>query len=53
MHKHETTIEAYYKAQITENIFLQPDIQYVINPSGSDIKLENSFVGILRLGLNF
>lgn len=53
MHKHETTIEAYYKAQLTENISIQPDIQYIINPSGSDEKKGNALVGFVRLGINF
>ena len=35
---HETTIEATYRAQVTEHISLQPDLQYVINPGGvSDV----------------
>ncbi len=52
-HKHETAVELYYKYQLTENIALQPDIQWVINPSGCDVRLENALVGILRLHLCF
>jgi len=52
-HKHETTLELYYKYQLTENIAIQPDIQYIINPSGTDEKLSNALVGILRLHIDF
>ncbi|PKL81868.1 MAG: hypothetical protein CVV24_13020 [Ignavibacteriae bacterium HGW-Ignavibacteriae-3] len=48
----ETTVEFFYKTQLAENIFIQPDIQYIINPSGTDIKLDNSFAMILRFGIN-
>lgn len=30
----ETVIEVFYKAQITPSMTIQPDMQYVINPSG-------------------
>ena len=49
----ETTIELTYKASVCENIFIQPDLQYVINPSRTDEKLNNAFVASLRFGLNF
>ncbi len=52
-HKHETALEAYYKIQLTENIAVQPDLQYVINPSGTDEDLDNAFIGFLRLHINF
>ncbi len=48
-HKHETAVELYYKYQYNDNITLQPDIQYIINPSDSDTKLNNALVGMLRL----
>lgn len=44
---HETTIETTYKAQITENISMQPDLQYVINP-GAVTDIEDAFVAGLR-----
>ncbi|MHC4175589.1 MAG: carbohydrate porin [Planctomycetota bacterium] len=31
----ETEIELFYKAQLTEFIYMQPDIQYIANPSGN------------------
>jgi porin len=51
--KDETIVEICYKAQLTENIFIQPDFQYVINPEGTGQNLENAMVGFVRFGLNF
>lgn len=51
--KNETTIEMYYKKQICENLFFQPDIQYVINPAGTDEVLPNALVGLLRFNIAF
>jgi porin len=52
-HKHETALELYYKYTLGDNIALQPDVQYVINPSGGETKLDNALVGMLRLHVNF
>ena len=49
----ETAIEMTYQYQLCENIYLRPDIQYIINPAGTDSKLENALVGFLRFGVNF
>jgi|BioPla2DNA2_1021312.scaffolds.fasta_scaffold24229_2 porin len=49
----ETAIELTYKAQIGENFFIQPDLQYIINPAGTDTKLKNSLLAFLRFGINF
>ena len=49
----ETTFELTYKAQLGENFFIQPNLQYIINPAGTDEILENSMIGIVRFGLNF
>jgi porin len=51
--KDETIIEICYKAQLTDNLFIQPDFQYVINPEGTDVKLKNAMVGFIRFGFNF
>jgi carbohydrate-selective porin OprB len=32
--KQETAIEVFYKAQVTRAVSIQPDIQYVVRPSG-------------------
>ncbi len=49
----ETAIELSYKAQLGEHFFIQPDLQYIINPAGTEEVIANAFVGILRFGLNF
>ncbi len=49
----ETALEITYKVQLDENIFIQPDLQYIINPSGTEEKLPDAFSGILRFGFNF
>ena len=51
--KSESVVEVSYKAQITENIYIQPDLQYVINPEGTDQNLRNAMVGFVRFGLSF
>ncbi|MDR0940646.1 MAG: carbohydrate porin [Bacteroidales bacterium] len=51
--KNETALEMYYKWQFNDNFAIQPDIQYIINPSGTDEKLSNALAGILRLHINF
>jgi porin len=51
--KNETTFEAYYKKQLGENFSIQPDLQYVIHPGGTDEILPNALVGILRFSLDF
>lgn len=49
----ETALELTYKFPICEHIFLQPDLQYIIHPGGTDQQLANATVGFLRLGLEF
>jgi porin len=49
----ETAIELTYKAQLGENFFIQPDLQYIINPAGTDTKLKNCLLAFLRFGINF
>lgn len=51
--KNETTVELYYKKLICENLFIQPDIQYVINPAGTDTALPDALVGLLRFNIAF
>ncbi len=51
--RHETIIELSYKYQFHDNIYFQPDIQYVFNPAGTDEILKNALVVILRLGCSF
>jgi len=49
----EKVLEFSYQAQLTENIYLKPDFQYVINPAGTDQILENAIVGFIRAGIEF
>ena len=49
----ETTIELSYKAPFGDHFFIQPDFQYIINPAGTEKKLDNAFVGLLRMGFSF
>lgn len=49
----ETTIEVSYKTLLTENIFIQPDVQYIINPAGTGTRLRNTLAGIIRFGIDF
>jgi porin len=51
--KDETTIEMFYKALVTENLFVQPDVQYIINPAGTETGLPNSLAALIRFGINF
>ncbi len=51
--KDETTLEMFYKSRITENLFVQPDIQYIINPAGTETNLTNSLAALIRFGINF
>lgn len=46
--ENETALDAYYRLQITPNAALQPELQYIINPSG-DPALDDALVLGLRL----
>ncbi|MGE0078005.1 MAG: carbohydrate porin [Bacteroidales bacterium] len=49
----ETVFEVYCKLQVTANIAIQPDLQYIINPMGSDQLLDNALVAFMRTSINF
>ena len=49
----ETTIELTFQKKLTRNIFIQPDLQYIINPSGKSSNLNNCLAGTIRIGLSF
>jgi len=49
----ETAFEMTYKYELCEHIYIRPDIQYIINPSGTSAKLNNALVGFLRFGIDF
>lgn len=49
----ETAIEISYQFEVNKNIYLRPDIQYISNPAGTEVKLKNALVGFLRFGVEF
>jgi len=49
----ETAIELTYRFQLNDYIYLRPDIQYIINPAGTENILDNALVGFLRFGVQF
>lgn len=51
--KNETVVEMFYKYELTKNLYFQPDVQYIINPAGTEYKLNNSLAFLLRFGINF
>ncbi len=48
----ETTLELTYKAELIEGLFVQPDVQYVMNPSFSKT-LDPALAGTIRFEFNF
>lgn len=48
----ETAIECMYKFHINDNIQIQPEIQYIINP-GASSNLKNATAGLVRAYINF
>lgn len=48
----ETTFELTYKAQLFDFFYLQPDIQYILNPGGLNGTNGNALVTIIRFGLS-
>jgi porin len=49
----EKVLELTYKGYITESVFIQPDIQYIINPAGDFSSMQNALAGIIRFGCNY
>lgn len=49
----ETAIELVYDFQLNKYMHIKPDLQYVINPAGTDVKLKNALVGMLRFQVEF
>ncbi len=48
----EVAIDLYYRAQLTGFAFIQPQIQYIVSPSGNP-SVENAVVAGLRIGVSF
>lgn len=53
VHRTETVAELFYKVDLTSRISLQPDIQYIMNPAGTTMQLENALLGTVRIGIHF
>lgn len=51
--KSETTLELSYCFPLISNIFVQPDVQYVFNPAGTEKPLDNCLTFNIRFGLGF
>lgn len=51
--RNETTFEMTYKVQLTHQIYIQPDLQFVVHPGGTDAPLNNATVGFVRWGMEF
>ena len=49
----EIALEITYMNQLTENIFIQPDLQYILFPSGRQSRTPHCLAGIFRMGLSF
>jgi porin len=49
-HTHETIFELYCNIPLFSNFYVQPDMQYVLNPLGTEMELNNALVGMLRFG---
>ena len=49
--KTETAIEFFYQYQITDNLIVKPDLQYIVNPAGMDFHVDNALVGTLRFAI--
>ncbi|MFN8256018.1 MAG: carbohydrate porin [Bacteroidales bacterium] len=49
----ETAIELTWNKIIHKDIYIQPDLQYIIHPSGTKNNLKNCLAATLRLGMSF
>lgn len=49
--KAETAIELFYQYQVTDNLVIKPDVQYIVNPAGMDFQVDNALVGMLRFAV--
>ncbi len=51
-YRSEKVVELTYKYPFGNHAYLQPDLQYVINPSRFGVATPNALVGILRVGIS-
>lgn len=50
--KNECTFDAYYNIQLNEHLAVQPELQYILNPSGS-ATVNDALVGGVRVSASF
>jgi porin len=48
----EFVVDVYYRVQLTPAVFVQPDLQYIANPSGDDA-VDDALAAGIRVGLTF
>jgi porin len=51
--KYEMVVEATYKIAVNKWLYLQPDLQYIINPHGGDKDIDDALVVGARVGVTF
>ncbi|MGC9150376.1 MAG: carbohydrate porin [Microbacter sp.] len=49
--KAETALEGYSAVSISSKFILKPDLQYIIHPSRTELKLSNALLGMVRVQL--
>ena len=49
-HSFELSIEAFYSAQVTPWLSIQPDLQYIVNPGGA---YSNAMVATVQMAIQF
>ncbi len=50
--ENEFVVDVYYRLQMTPSVFVQPEVQYIVHPSG-DPDIDNALVVGLRVGVVF
>ncbi len=50
--KNEIAVDAYYRFQLTPAAYLQPEAQYIVNPSG-DPAIDDALILGVRVGVTF
>lgn len=48
----EFALDGYYRVRLTPWVYVQPELQYIVNPSG-DPSIDDAFVGGVRVGVTF
>ena len=51
--RNETAVELTWQWGINGHFYIQPDLQYIINPSGNSVQLGNALFSALRIGFEW